>query len=101
MSAASVVNLYDDKLTRLEHVAAVTRDYSVKPLIGAPPLMRLSTWARHYVVAKKRGCTPSFYNRVLCVVCDGDDCHSDYRTVSSVKGPLVILDNVKVCFFLP
>jgi hypothetical protein len=35
MSAASVVNLYDDKLTRLEHVAAVTRDYSVKPLIGA------------------------------------------------------------------
>jgi hypothetical protein len=31
---ASVVNLYDDKLTRLEHVAAVTRDYSVKPLIG-------------------------------------------------------------------
>ncbi len=36
MAAASVVNLYDDKLTRLEHVAAVTRDYSVKPLIGAP-----------------------------------------------------------------
>jgi V-type H+-transporting ATPase subunit B len=48
----SVVSLWEDQLARLEHVAAVQRDYSVNPLI-------------------------------------------DYRTVSSVKGPLVILDNVK------
>jgi len=48
----SVVSLWEDKLARLEHVAAVQRDYSVNPLL-------------------------------------------DYRTVSTVKGPLVILDNVK------
>jgi hypothetical protein len=31
----SVVSLWEDQLARLEHVAAVQRDYSVNPLIGS------------------------------------------------------------------
>ena len=31
----SVVSLWEDKLAQLAHVEAVTRDYSVNPLIGA------------------------------------------------------------------
>lgn len=30
----SVVSLYEDKLSKLEHVAAVTRDYHVNPMLG-------------------------------------------------------------------
>jgi hypothetical protein len=29
-----VISLWEDKLQKLEHVAAVTRDYSVNPLLG-------------------------------------------------------------------
>jgi hypothetical protein len=32
---AQVISLWEDKLQKLEHVAAVTRDYSVNPLLGA------------------------------------------------------------------
>lgn len=35
---AQVISLWEDKLQKLEHVAAVTRDYSVNPLLGAFPL---------------------------------------------------------------
>lgn len=49
---AHTVSLWEDQLSNLSHVKAVTRDYYVNPML-------------------------------------------DYRTVSTVKGPLVILDNVK------
>lgn len=70
----SRISLWEDKLQKLDHVAAVTRDYSVNPLLGALFALSELRW-------------------LVLSVC------SDYRTVSSVKGPLVILDNVKVLYY--
>ena len=35
MAQGNVVSLWQDQLAKLDHVAAVTRDYSVNPLLGA------------------------------------------------------------------
>jgi hypothetical protein len=59
----SVVSLWEDKLARLEHVAAVQRDYSVNPLLGAvlaasPRVLLPSCLAPHCVVSPPGPCEP-------------------------------------------
>lgn len=88
------------------HMAAILRDYNVNPRLGAcvprvGALLRLVLCPRGPTCVARharlhigwRGCA---HVRVASVVwC----CHlgcTEYRTISAVNGPLVVLDNVKV-----
>lgn len=73
MSVPDVVSVYDDARV---HAAAVTRDYICHPRLGR-------ALGRPYAFVDGAA------DRVAPVI--------DYRTLVGVRGPLVILDNVKVC----
>lgn len=76
----------DTKLTSDEaaalHYAAITRDYAIQPRLGKPQPLQSRF---HFIL-------PLFILSFFSSSC----CCLDYRTVSGVNGPLVILDNVKV-----
>lgn len=79
------------------HVAAVTRDYIVEPNVGTHTNQHVHDREKKRLREKAdllSSTPPSSSFRFLHLVL----IPPDYRTLSAVKGPLVILDRVKVPF---